>query len=159
MVKLPGPFLHPRFPGGLPCALFYVTVRQRLSFQPGDGEFRSCRDCNASSVAQRLGCRSPASKAPKRAERRWHHRSGGEGALAGGTHGANGRFPQLLPRRKAPVLAPDKPAVPRPSLARKRCAGEQRQPDDVIPFTRAGPGPDRPQRSGAGGMCWLLHIC
>lgn len=130
MARFPGPFLHPRFSGGLPCTLFYVAVRQRLSFQPREGEFHDCRDCNAFSVAQRLACRSPASKASKRAERRWHHRSGGEGAPAGGIPGANDRFPQLLPHRKAPVLAPRQagrtPSLPCEEALRGRTAATRR---------------------------------
>lgn len=43
---------------------------------------------------------------------------------------------------------------------RGRAARENSGDPTTLPLVpRAGPGPERPQRSGAGGVCWLFHIC
>lgn len=169
--RLPGPFIRLRFPGGLPWApedapafwmSFILRSGKGFPFSPGTESFAPAGAATLPSVAHRLACRSPASKAPRRAE------SGAGTAAAEGkelrqeealpepTTGFSSSFPVGRLRSQPPGA---KPAVPRPSPARKRCAGGQRRPDHVTPCPRAGPGPDRPQRSGAGGMTWFLPIC
>lgn len=143
--------IHPRFPGagGPACLLdaLYFTLRscKGFRFTPGIGSFAPTGTAAFPPAAQRLAFSQPTLRvSKKRAESgagrcRWHSKSEGEGAPAGGSSpGAGDRSLRLPPCSGAPLPAPPgaTQACRPPSLPCEDSGGRGRC---------TCPGRDRPQ--------------
>lgn len=95
--RLPYPFIHPRV--DFPALYFTLQSGKGFPFSPGTVTFARAGTATLPSVAQRLACRSPASNAPKRAERGAAEAEGKE-LQQEEPPGANTRFPSSFPAGK-----------------------------------------------------------